>query len=290
MNIGRWAGSAAAIEPYAVPVVGRRRCRVAVMVEEVTCSAERRAPSWGRCVARSPLPRSRRTRRTSTGPASAAPSVARSSFYAWQNAAPTRAARAAAAGAGHPGDVAQHHRRLVRGVGLPAALRRAAAPRRRGGRPRGRGALAVVFYNVGAIVGYLTSGFVADLLGRPGADRADLSASGFFTTDHAVMFTQQSAHGRIHGLLGAVVFLVMPTCCFLLAARSRRDARPRRWRSSTLGWRSRWSSLWCCSRWVRSRPSRPARVEGPRPTDVPGAFPRLAAHLRGAAHPHFPNI
>ena len=93
----------------------------------------------------------------------------------------------------------------------------------------------MVFYNVGAIVGYLTSGFVADLLGRPGADRADLSASGFFTTDHAVMFTQQSAHGRIHGLLGAVVFLVMPTCCFLLAARSRRDARPRRWRSSTLG-------------------------------------------------------
>jgi small-conductance mechanosensitive channel len=61
-----------------------------------------------------------------------------------------------------------------------------------------------------------------------------LAASGFFTTDHAVMFTQQSAHGRIHGLLGAVVFLAMPTCCFLVAARSPRDARPRRWRSSTL--------------------------------------------------------
>jgi Protein of unknown function (DUF998)/DDE superfamily endonuclease len=53
-----------------------------------------------------------------------------------------------------------------------------------------------------------------------------LAASGLFTTDHAVVFTQQSAHGRIHGLLGAVVFLAMPTCCFLVAARSRRDAVP----------------------------------------------------------------
>jgi len=34
--------------------------------------------------------------------------------------------------------------------------------------PAGWGALAVVFYNVGAILGYLASGFVADLLGRRG--------------------------------------------------------------------------------------------------------------------------
>ncbi len=40
--------------------------------------------------------------------------------------------------------------------------------------------------------------------------------SGIFVTDPGTIFTaQKSLHGIIHGIFGAVVFLIMPICCFV---------------------------------------------------------------------------
>jgi hypothetical protein len=42
---------------------------------------------------------------------------------------------------------------------------------------------------------------------------ACLAASAFFTTDPSTTFVR-TAHGQVHGILGALVFVCMPTSCF----------------------------------------------------------------------------
>lgn len=64
---------------------------------------------------------------------------------------------------------------------------------------------------------------------------AALAASGFATTDHAVMFTQLSPQGRVHGVLGAVFFLAIPVSCVAVAMAVGRDAARRPGRDAT--WR-----------------------------------------------------
>ncbi|HUD44780.1 MAG TPA: DUF998 domain-containing protein [Patescibacteria group bacterium] len=50
-----------------------------------------------------------------------------------------------------------------------------------------------------------------------------LIASGPFVTDPSVMFNQTSIHGIIHGIFGAVVFLLMPVTCFVFFRSFQRD-------------------------------------------------------------------
>ena len=48
--------------------------------------------------------------------------------------------------------------------------------------------------------------------------------SGPFVTDPLSMFSnQRSAHGMVHGILGALVFSLSPVCCFVFLRRFRRD-------------------------------------------------------------------
>ncbi len=50
-----------------------------------------------------------------------------------------------------------------------------------------------------------------------------LVASGPFRTDPSAMFTQTSTHGIVHGLFGAVVFVLAPVSCFVFYRRFRGD-------------------------------------------------------------------
>ena len=53
--------------------------------------------------------------------------------------------------------------------------------------------------------------------------------SGLFVTDPQVMFdNQQTSHGIIHGIVGALVFSLSAACCFVLSRRFRVDEQ---WRS-----------------------------------------------------------
>lgn len=60
--------------------------------------------------------------------------------------------------------------------------------------------------------------------------------SGIFVTDPGTIFTaQKSLHGIIHGIFGAVVFLIMPICCFVFMRRFWNDPQWRGLRFWTLG-------------------------------------------------------
>ena len=50
-----------------------------------------------------------------------------------------------------------------------------------------------------------------------------LVASGPFRTDPSAMFNQTTTHGIIHGLFGAVVFVLAPAGCFVFYRRFRSD-------------------------------------------------------------------
>ena len=57
--------------------------------------------------------------------------------------------------------------------------------------------------------------------------------SGLFVTDPQAMFdNQQTAHGIIHGIVGAVVFSLSAACCFVLWRRFRIEAE---WQSMSAG-------------------------------------------------------
>ncbi|MCL2671717.1 MAG: DUF998 domain-containing protein [Clostridiales bacterium] len=49
--------------------------------------------------------------------------------------------------------------------------------------------------------------------------------SGIFVTDPAAMFNQQTVHGILHGIFGALVFALSPVCCFVFWLRFRTDPR-----------------------------------------------------------------
>ncbi len=60
--------------------------------------------------------------------------------------------------------------------------------------------------------------------------------SGIFVTDPGTIFTaQKSLHGIIHGIFGAVVFLIMPICCFMFMRRFWNDPQWQGIRFWTLG-------------------------------------------------------
>jgi hypothetical protein len=59
-----------------------------------------------------------------------------------------------------------------------------------------------------------------------------LVVSGVFATDPSAMFDQASAHGVVHGLVGAVFFTLAPVGCFVFYRRFRSD---RAWRPLA-GW------------------------------------------------------
>lgn len=62
-----------------------------------------------------------------------------------------------------------------------------------------------------------------------------LAASGLVDTDPAAMFSQATTHGRVHGVLGALVFATMPVICFL-AAGGRPVGRATRFSRVWRGW------------------------------------------------------
>lgn len=60
--------------------------------------------------------------------------------------------------------------------------------------------------------------------------------AGIFITDPGTIFTaQKSLHGIIHGIFGAVVFLIMPICCFVFLRRFWNDPQWQGIRFWTLG-------------------------------------------------------
>lgn len=59
-----------------------------------------------------------------------------------------------------------------------------------------------------------------------------LMMSGLFTTDPSAMFDQASAHGVVHGILGALFFTLAPISCFVFYRRFHSD---RVWRPMA-GW------------------------------------------------------
>ena len=61
-----------------------------------------------------------------------------------------------------------------------------------------------------------------------------LAGSAAFDTDPSALFAQQTVHGLVHGLLGAVVFLGMPISCALVARAGRRIPRLRPLRLASL--------------------------------------------------------
>lgn len=63
---------------------------------------------------------------------------------------------------------------------------------------------------------------------------ACLAGSGFANTDHAVLFTQLSGEGRVHGLLGAVFFLGVLVAPWAAAVATEPDAGGRAWRRLTV--------------------------------------------------------
>jgi hypothetical protein len=59
--------------------------------------------------------------------------------------------------------------------------------------------------------------------------------SGPFVTDLGTIFTaQKSWHGIIHGILGAIVFVLMPISCFVFLRSFRRDSEWRPFRTLTI--------------------------------------------------------
>lgn len=60
-----------------------------------------------------------------------------------------------------------------------------------------------------------------------------LGASGLFDTDPSTMFTPRTPHGWVHAVLGAVVFVCMPTSA-LIASTRRGGERDRAWRRWSL--------------------------------------------------------
>jgi hypothetical protein len=87
------------------------------------------------------------------------------------------------------------------------------------------------------IANFLITGALLVVFGRAAAPRlgggagpillqiigVSLMASGPFVTDPSALFDQQTVHGLVHGVFGAVVFSLAPASCLVFSRRFRRD-------------------------------------------------------------------